>query len=91
MTEFGKSPALSADDLFSLGYRIVLFPMTLFRIAAGAMERGLKHLKSEGTSQKMIDDMQTREALYRLVKYDDYEQRDREIAFGRRLRNERES
>jgi len=37
MTEFGKSPALSADDLFSLGYRIVLFPLTLFRIAAGAI------------------------------------------------------
>jgi len=78
MTEFGKSPALPADVLFAMGYRMVLFPMTLFRIAAGAMEKGLEQLKREGMSKNMLDAMQTREALYRLIRYDDYEARDRD-------------
>ncbi len=83
MTEFGLSPVLSADAFFAMGYRIVLFPMTLFRIAAGAMESGLEQLKKEGSAEKMIEGMQTREALYRLIRYDDYEQRDQEMALDR--------
>lgn len=70
MTEFGKSPILSTETLFQMGYAIVLFPMSLFRIAAGAMGRGLEMLKKEGSVQKMLGEMQTREALYHLVHYD---------------------
>lgn len=87
MTEFGLSPALSASALFAMGYRIVLFPMTLLRIAAGAMEQGLEQLKKQGTSDQMLDRMQTREALYRLIRYEDYEALDSKIA-GRRPRRE---
>lgn len=87
MTEFGMSPALSADVLFDMGYRIVLFPMTLFRVAAGSIVKGLEQLKRDGSSRKMLDKMQTREELYRLIRYDDYEQRDQEIASGRLLRD----
>ncbi len=76
MTEFGKSPDLPAETLFQMGYRIVLFPMTLFRIAAGAMEKSLETLKTEGRAQQCVGEMQTRDALYRLIKYDYYEQLD---------------
>ncbi len=71
MTEFGKSPNLSAETLFALGYQIVLFPMTLFRLAAGAMAIGLEELKKEGQVNRLLNKMQTREALYALLKYDD--------------------
>ncbi len=70
MTEFGKSPSLSAEDLFQMGYAIVLFPMTLFRLAAGAMSRGLSSLRKEGTSKNMLHEMQSRDELYRLLHYD---------------------
>ncbi|MFQ5949191.1 MAG: methylisocitrate lyase, partial [Nitrospiria bacterium] len=80
MTEFGKSPALSFEALDRMGYRLVLFPMTLLRIAANGMEEGLTQLKKEGTSAKMLGKMQHREALYELIRYAEYDRLDREIA-----------
>ncbi|MBI3805465.1 MAG: methylisocitrate lyase [Nitrospirae bacterium] len=80
MTEFGKSPLLSADDLSKMGYRLILFPMTLFRRAAQAMEETLTTLKKEGTSRGLLGQMQTRRALYEVIHYDDYERLDAELA-----------
>ncbi|HLG22468.1 MAG TPA: methylisocitrate lyase [Candidatus Manganitrophaceae bacterium] len=80
MTEFGKSPLLSADELSQMGYRLILFPMTLLRVAAKAMEECLETLKKEGTSRGMLGSMQTRRELYDLIRYDAYERLDREIA-----------
>ncbi|MFQ5542886.1 MAG: methylisocitrate lyase [Nitrospiria bacterium] len=76
MTEFGQSPALPAEALFALGYRIVLFPMTLFRLAAKSMETGLAVLKQNGTSKNMLDKMQKRDDLYHLLHYDVFEKED---------------
>ncbi|MFQ5589329.1 MAG: oxaloacetate decarboxylase [Nitrospiria bacterium] len=86
MTEFGVSPLLPAETLFQMGYRIVLFPMTLFRIAAGAMIRGLETLKKEGNICEKIGEMQTREALYRLINYDVYKELDQLMASGSETR-----
>ncbi|HEY5599565.1 MAG TPA: isocitrate lyase/phosphoenolpyruvate mutase family protein, partial [Candidatus Manganitrophaceae bacterium] len=80
MTEFGKSPLLSAEELSQMGYRLILFPMTLLRVAAKAMEECLETLKKEGTSRGMLGSMQTRRELYDLIRYDAYERLDREIA-----------
>ncbi len=80
MTEFGMSPALSADELSRMGYRLILFPMTLLRISAKAMQQGLEQLKKEGTSQGMLEEMQSRADLYRLIRYSDFEDLDRAIA-----------
>lgn len=80
MTEFGMSPALSAETLSKMGYRLILFPMTLFRIAAKAMEEGLSQLKKEGSSKGMLGAMQSRADLYRLIGYDDFEALDRAVA-----------
>src|SRR6266487_6181017 len=49
MTEFGKSPLLSFRDLMELGYRIVIFPMSAFRVAMKASEKFLRALKKSGT------------------------------------------
>ncbi len=79
MTEFGVSPALSADILFEMGYRIVLFPMSLFRIAAKAMSQSLIQIKKEGGTLNMLEKMQSRKDLYDLLDYDVFERRDREM------------
>ncbi len=80
MTEFGKSPLLSAEALSELGYRLILFPMTLFRTAAKAMEETLSELKKEGTSRGLLGRMQSRRELYEVIRYADYERLDQDLA-----------
>ena len=70
MTEFGKSPLLSFPDLVELGYRMVIFPMSAFRVAMKASERFLRALKKSGSQEEWIDEMQTRQELYELLDYD---------------------
>jgi methylisocitrate lyase len=70
MTEFGKSPLLSFPDLAELGYRMVIFPMSPFRVAMKASERFLRALKKSGSQEEWIDEMQTRQELYELLDYD---------------------
>jgi methylisocitrate lyase len=78
MTEFGKSPLLELQELANLGYAGVLYPVTTLRIAMKAIEAALAVLDQEGTQAELLDLMQTREELYDLLDYDDYERRDRE-------------
>jgi len=78
MTEFGKSPLLSLDELADLGYAAVLYPVTLQRVAMKAIEAALAVIASEGTQIELLDLMQSRQELYDLLGYSDYEARDRE-------------
>ena len=70
MTEFGKSPLLSFEQLADLGYRMVIFPQSAFRVAMKASEKFLAALKKTGTQSDWIDKMQTRQELYDLLDYD---------------------
>ncbi|MEY2492263.1 MAG: methylisocitrate lyase [Verrucomicrobiota bacterium] len=70
MTEFGKSPLVSMEDLRQFGYRMVIFPMSAFRVAMKASEEFLRHLKARGSQAEWIDQMQTRQELYELLDYD---------------------
>ncbi len=70
MTEFGKSPLLSLQDLAELGYRMVIFPMSAFRVAMKASGEFLRALRKSGTQKEWIDEMQTRQELYELLDYD---------------------
>src|SRR5881392_78092 len=70
MTEFGKSPLLSFQDLAKFGYRMVIFPMSAFRVAMKAGGEFLRALKKRGTQKEWIDEMQTRQELYELLDYD---------------------
>jgi methylisocitrate lyase len=76
MTEFGRSPVLSFDDLASLGYQAVLYPLTAFRMAMRAAEQSLLVLRDQGTQRDLVDRMQTRAELYDLLGYHDWEARD---------------
>ena len=77
MTEFGKSPLLTSDELESLGYAAVIYPVTLLRVAMKAAEAALGILAADGTQRELLDLMQTRQELYDLLEYDDYQERDR--------------
>ena len=78
MTEFGKSPLLTFAELSEMGYRVVLYPVTLLRVAMKAAETALSILAADGTQRDLLDLMQTRQELYDLLDYDSYEERDRE-------------
>jgi methylisocitrate lyase len=70
MTEFGKSPLLSFQELSDFGYRMVIFPQSAFRVAMKASEQFLRALKKAGTQSDWIEKMQTRQELYDLLDYD---------------------
>jgi methylisocitrate lyase len=72
LTEFGKTPLLDTATLENLGYNIALYPVTLLRIAMGAVEDGLRTLAAEGTQKSLLPRMQTRSRLYELLGYEEY-------------------
>lgn len=82
MTEFGKSPLLTLDELSDLGYAAVLYPVTLQRVMMRAAEAALNLIAAEGSQQSILDLMQTREELYEMIDYKDFEERDREMMRG---------
>jgi methylisocitrate lyase len=69
MTEFGKSPLLDVRRLGRMGYRLAIFPQTAFRIAMKAEELALRDLHKRGTQRPLLKRMQTRQELYRLLRY----------------------
>jgi len=77
LTEFGKRPLLTLQELADLGYSIALYPVTLQRITLKACEAALNLIASEGTQADILDLMQTREELYDLIDYPAFEERDR--------------
>jgi methylisocitrate lyase len=77
MTEFGKSPLLSSAELAKLGYAAVLFPVTTLRVAMKAVESALTEIAREGTQKGLLDRMQSRAELYKLLDYEGFEERDR--------------
>ena len=77
MTEFGRGPLLDVKTLGDLGYRIILFPLTAFRVAMKATEETLRNLLATGTQAALVPKMMTRAELYDLLGYTSYEERDR--------------
>ncbi len=80
MTEFGKTPHISAEEFAALGYAMVIFPMSTFRVMMKAVEGALCELKEKGTLKDYLDHMQTRQELYDLLQYEDYTATDTELA-----------
>jgi methylisocitrate lyase len=72
MTEFGKSELFSTTQLAGVGVNIVIYPVSLLRLAMGAAERGLDTLASTGSLKAEVESMQTRARLYELLDYESY-------------------
>jgi methylisocitrate lyase len=70
MTEFGKSPSLGVKELDELGYRMVIFPQSAFRVSMKTTEEFFRALKRTGTPNDWLDRMQTRQELYQTLAYD---------------------
>jgi methylisocitrate lyase len=72
MTEFGKGRLHTADELRDAGVRIVIYPVTLLRLAMGAASRGLDEIATAGTQEALLGSMQHRADLYDLIDYRGY-------------------
>ena len=79
MTEFGKSKLLNYKELESLGYNIVIYPVTTQRLAMQNVEDGLRAIYADGHQNNVINKMQTRKRLYELVEYEKYNSLDKRI------------
>lgn len=79
MTEFGKSELFTTAQLADVGINIVIFPVSLLRIAMGAAQRALATLRDEGTLQSLLGEMQHRSELYELIDYESYNRFDASI------------
>ncbi|MCG9894464.1 MAG: methylisocitrate lyase [Fimbriimonadaceae bacterium] len=73
MTEFGRTPLISVREFAEAGCSLVIFPVSALRVTLGAVEPFYRDLLAQGTQAEWIDRMMTREDLYRLVGYSDYE------------------
>ncbi|WP_338604171.1 methylisocitrate lyase [Sulfolobus tengchongensis] len=86
MTEFGKTPYIKAQEFKEMGYRYVIFPVTIFRVAAKAMREALEVLLKEGTQVNLLDKMITRQEQYEIIDYFFYERLDKELGSIKLLR-----
>ncbi|MFM9962814.1 MAG: methylisocitrate lyase [Planctomycetaceae bacterium] len=75
MTEFGRSPLLSVDELRDLGIRLVLYPLTAFRAMNFAAVNAYATLRSAGTQAELLPSFQTRAELYDVLDYFSFEAR----------------
>ena len=79
MTEFGKSELFSTYQLRDAGVQIVIWPVSLLRMAMGAAGRALDTLNDEGHLTSQLDQMQHRADLYDLIDYESYSHFDQSV------------
>jgi methylisocitrate lyase len=79
MTEFGRTPFFTASEFEAMGYRMVIWPVSAFRVANKAQAKLYAAIKRDGGTQNMIGEMQTRAELYATIGYHDYEALDASI------------
>lgn len=75
MTEFGKTPLLTAEELGRAGVDMVLYPLSAFRAMSAAALGVYDAIREEGTQERMVPQMQTRADLYEILGYHAYEQK----------------
>ena len=80
MTEFGKTPYMTAQQFEALGYKMVIWPVSALRVAAKAHQELYATLAQTGWAKPMTDRMQTRAELYATIGYHEYEALDSTIA-----------
>lgn len=80
MTEFGKSPLMSVDELEKAGYNAVIFPLTAFRVSLKSIQNTYAEIRAKGTQRDYMENLMTRSEFYDLIGYDTYEKEDRELS-----------
>jgi methylisocitrate lyase len=75
ITEFGKTPLFTVEELREVGVRLVLYPLSAFRAMSAAAARAYGVIRSAGTQQAMVPEMQTRRDLYDVLNYHAFEEK----------------
>lgn len=75
ITEFGKTPLFTREELGQVGVSLVLYPLSAFRAMSQAALNTYQVILQEGTQQSMVSKMQTRDELYKVLGYYQYEQK----------------
>ncbi|SJZ71218.1 methylisocitrate lyase [Legionella maceachernii] len=75
ITEFGKTPLFSRTELAEAGVQLILYPLSAFRAMSYAALSVYKAINGEGTQKSLLDQMQTRNELYAVLGYNDYEKK----------------
>jgi len=86
LTEFGKTPLFTTDEMAAAGVRMTLYPLSAFRAMSAAALSVYETIRNDGTQQASVDSMQTREELYEVLGYQAYEDKLDEL-FAERKRN----
>jgi methylisocitrate lyase len=79
MTEFGRTPFFTASEFAEMGYKLVIWPVSSLRVAAKAQEELFAAIRRDGGAQNMLPRMQTRDELYAMIRYHEYEALDASI------------
>ena len=74
ITEFGKTPLFTKEELGKAGVSLILYPLSAFRAMSQAALNTYKAIIAQGTQQSVVDTMQTRNDLYQVLGYHKYEQ-----------------
>ena len=82
ITEFGKSPLFTVDELRSANVALVLYPLTAFRAMNQAALKVYETVRRQGSQKALIPEMQTREELYEFLNYHSYEKKLDELFAG---------
>jgi methylisocitrate lyase len=75
ITEFGKTPMFTVEELRSAGVAIALYPLSAFRAMNSAALNVYQAVRKEGTQKNLLSTMQTREELYDYLNYHSYEKK----------------
>lgn len=80
MTEFGRTPYYTVGQFRDWGYKMVIFPVTSFRASVKIIREVYETLLREGTQKNMLDRLATRDEIYEIIKYHEYEELDRKLS-----------
>lgn len=75
ITEFGRTPLFTLEELRSAGLAMALYPLSAFRAMNAAADTVYAAIRRTGTQRGLVDEMQTREELYDVLNYHDYERK----------------
>ena len=75
LTEFGKTPLFTTEELRRVGIRLVLYPLSAFRAMNAAAQKIYATLRDAGTQKSVVEMMQTRDELYEILNYHEYERK----------------
>ena len=84
MTEFGKTPLFTTEELKASGVSLALYPLSAFRAMSAAALNVYQTIREQGTQRKVVDNMQTRAELYEFLNYHEYEQKLDQLLISKR-------